>query len=217
MYDALRINSALHGAAIANNAISVEAAVWSDAFQPLPVGVNLSYTFTQVGIARVISLSATQLEQVSWYGFFNNPSDPVTRSLSGYIYNSYLPTDYALNLMRINDSIYRSQDEVNPSRLLQAPALYRSELNLNGLSTLVTPNDNVGLVDVWKAMDPPVGGTTNPLAKLNFNAASGGNWTATGPIGGAHADFKDLNYPDIWTWWSQFLTANSVMAINDEK
>ncbi len=126
MWDALRLQRRINGAKnIVNNAISVEAAIWEEAFWPEQNVIYLHESDPQDNILY----SPDVLMRHSWTFWFRQKNAKgkeltVKDVLSGQIYHSYVALDSALNMMKVND-MFGYSSHYNRNRWAHYPMLLR--------------------------------------------------------------------------------------------
>jgi hypothetical protein len=210
--DSLRLHSVENNGAklpLVQNMVSIEAAVWAETFRP-----QASYEYdTLLGL----EYTEDDLKRNSWAFWFNQTESPVSSAVSKLI-NSYVFSDVALMLMRINDTLatyelgflsgprleygsgrgvplnYRvpAGDGVSASEAENRPDLWFE------IPPLVTKNLGVGQKPSPADLTRPIGAVPNahPDA-INIDAIDYG-WRSN-----KHSDFLELSLPEIWRWYSE--------------
>ncbi|MGC8561173.1 MAG: hypothetical protein ACP5O1_10910 [Phycisphaerae bacterium] len=116
VFETMRLNTWAGGGPLMQNFLSIEAAVWREAFQPAG---SLRYTTHPDKYAYVantdrdkITYTYRQLKTMSWRSWFEQPGHVAPKSVSGTIYHSYNRDDEPLTyFMRLNDWTFRSVGE----------------------------------------------------------------------------------------------------------
>jgi hypothetical protein len=220
MWEAMREASALQLPKLFNNAISVEAAIPSEAFQPL---APLSYTvggtngqYIANSNADVQSYQVSQLMEMSWLGWFDQTGDDPLNGIVGNAYNSYDQSDPALSYwMRVNDQVthgglwwsqdhyYRSKISAgHPNRTFDEAAgstdsIWDMPLLMSNRHTFYT----------HAALNAPAGTGPNPVLDdpdltQNVNADS------LGLTSGDHSALFHQTVGATAKWYAQFVGAN---------
>lgn len=149
-------------------------------------------------------LSVDQLKRMSWLGWFNQPGRSPKGALTGEVFHSGKADDTALiTWMRFSDWGARTGNSHYDRDVTSA---YRSPMTLATTHALMDadkrflqsfPNPPY----TYTALAVPIGAVRNPIADHNFDAA------LTGWRDGEHSDFKDHNYPSMYSWFKQFLAS----------
>jgi len=221
MWDALRINAAKTDEKLVRNIVSIEAAIWREAFDPVSV---LDYKLNVDGWADaaqpVVKQFVSQQMQSSWRSWLNPNTRPIKSGLTGKAIHSYLADDYALDYgMRANDVLMRHPHPKWDD--YQDPAVFRTASNLSRLPTyiredaILSSEPEVGQQErkyfwTWKDVNHAVGTRHNSVADVNINAADYG-WRAK-----EHSDFRDRVYPGIFPWWKQTFVTERGVAIGQQ-
>jgi len=216
MFDALRLQEITGSGPVVRNAISFEAAVWSEAFDSQD---DVEYQAP----SDEIFYDEEQLQQHSWAFWFNQRGQNLTRALSGSLFHSYVDSDkILLAAMRINDLVFRglpgktwhyNRDRVNwpPNGVPD----YRTPLAFpHHIPALMIPDQRRTFYN-GAHLNHPMGATPiNPLADFDNQKDA----TRLGWRPGEHSDYLtvdigstdgDIWFPVIWNWYNNFI-ANAI-------
>lgn len=210
MFDALRLQERLGLPAVARNAVSLEGAVWREAFDPQ--GMVLYRRPSDP-----IEYTEEQLQLQSWAFWFNQRGHDLRNALIGNVYHSYSETDRALETwMRVNDHLWRGKarhwhyrrDRLERDREFRAPA--GAKRLYNRVPALLQMGRRTNDYD-WQDINVPIGAATrNPLA----NGSETRNAIALGWRTRLHSDHLEVGaddegrlawFPRIWPWYSHIL------------
>jgi hypothetical protein len=222
MWDALRLYERDRiGETLVRNVISLEAAIWSEAFEP-------ESSLTYVAPSDPITYEADDLKQHSWRFWFNQAGHNIKEVISGQIYHSYVPMDVVLTLaMRENDVVQRNNrhyyrfGSLGPNIPCPRRGVYRGPRNTstscslaNEIPALLQPTKRTQFY-MYQDLNLPVGATINPMADHNFDATTPMvGWRETGilPEPNNHCDYIVLPFPQIYNWWKVFLAGEPLLV-----
>lgn len=224
VWDAVRINAAKTTDKLVNNVVNIQAALWSEAFDPVN---NLSYSLPvrdengDIISSYPINLTVAEQQQSSWRSWFN-PGTPgsIKSSITGNVINSYFEDDGALDVMMANDYFWRASDMLDRSDFYEDPPVYRTSSNLAYLPTFVVSGSiyDTGTVAIgWffehDQLRKPIGTHVNPLADVNVDASQfeWGIDSDTNP--NLHSDFITEWYPQMFRWWKEIFVTNGGVRI----
>lgn len=204
MWDTLRIFAhRFPGKKAAFNTVSIEAAIWEEAFADHSIISYTTYT-------PKTTYTTTGLEIFSWAFWFNQPECEATKAVQQRI-NCYVTDDSALSKMRWWDYNSNKQSPYHPDR---------TQL----------PNTPRNIEKLWDKIPALIRGTHNPLSSSNSKSLNDisrplgqVSETQTYPIGFAgsrefiyinsvenlgwiarqHSSCNDLPYQSIYKWFDK--------------
>jgi fibronectin type 3 domain-containing protein len=201
MWDAIRLNGRITpNDKLVNNVVSIEAAVWSEAFAASgEVVYNDSHPITY---------TAAELETMSWHHWFNPGDINIKDSITGKVFNSYYAEDEALGIaMRLNDM--NSRAPYHDPRQQGLPP--RTASNLYNLPALLVQRP---LFYTSDDLSLPAGMVPIPIADRNIDSALYGwdNVDGQNAIPGAgdngHSDHAAEPYFKTFNWWKYVFAGN---------
>jgi hypothetical protein len=208
-----QVNGVWHNEPLLHNFISIEAAIWSEAFAP-----EVPMAYIDPDGDSPITYSVAELEQTSWHHWFN-PSDVDVRSaVSGAITASRHDRDWALYFsMRYNDFERRGSEGVpdidwhfHRDRI---PYLQRNANNMSDIPALLMHGHRISDSYQQTDLSLPIGYQLNPLADIQIDAGLLG-WdnphdytklTSAQFDDRGHSDMIYEPYSDTRVWWLQVL------------
>jgi hypothetical protein len=210
MFDALRLQESIGSGPVVRNAISFEAAIWSEAFGSQD---DVAYQSP----SDEITYNEEELQQHSWAFWFNQREHNLTRALSGSLFHSYVDSDrILLSAMRINDYLFRGITGMtwhyNRDRVIwttNGVPDYRNPLAFpHHIPALMLPDQRRTFYHGGHLSHPMGATPINPLATIQRNATDLG-WRPE-----EHSDYLavdigskdgDIWFPVIWNWYNDFI------------
>jgi hypothetical protein len=205
MWEAMRINSWSGGGPLFHNAISVEAAVWQEAFESEG---PLTYS------PDTITYNVDQFQRMSWRSWYNQPGHSPLASLNGTAYNSWVADDYALAMMPWSDFVVNEPKHYN--RRIGDP--YRSPTNLAWIPTLMQTDKRYR---EWAEgrhwygipqLNTAIGTMPNPIQGVVNISARHLGWRKE-----EHSDFlavdhkKKYYFTEIYPWYRDLFIAREAL------
>jgi hypothetical protein len=241
MWDTVRVHARYvddgrraKGSKLVRNIVSNQAAIWEEAFQEegdllyRQKGGTPGYS---AGPLSETTYTVAQQKIHSWrFWFRQGNKNIVNTSLAGKAYHSFVPTDFALDLMvkfdfnqystigppaarRLHFNRELMQDATR--RPLDVPIAAVLNLRRNRFGAdLPSLMETRQAVYLQRHLNQPMGQRPdNPLAAYNYAAIEGGWRREKGfPILRVlkadvrnHSDFIAQPYPQIYRWWDQLL------------
>ena len=201
MWDALRVYSAMRSGQAAKAAISVQGAVWEEAFYP-----ESGITYGSPGDANYINYSIANLITHSW-AFWFRQSGKSASSAVGVAYNSYNSADEALDMMIMSDWRLKDSSIDIPTALGDnhynradvtgvSPTNRTSEKLANTIPALLRNRvSNYGENDLKRPI-----GLSNSSSMTGFSMINA-SWP-TDSEGGYHSSLKNVPYYIIKNWYN---------------
>lgn len=201
MWDALRVYSAMRSGQAAKAAISVQGAVWEEAFYP-----ESGITYGSPGDANYINYSIANLITHSW-AFWFRQSGKSASSAVGVAYNSYNSADEALDMMIMSDWRLKDSSIDIPTALGDnhynradvtgvSPTNRTSEKLANTIPALLRNRvSNYGENDLKRPI-----GLSNSSSMTGFSMINA-SWPADSE-GGYHSSLKNVPYYIIKNWYN---------------
>ncbi|MDR0932654.1 MAG: alpha/beta hydrolase, partial [Victivallales bacterium] len=192
MWDALRLHKALGGGTLVENAISIQGAVWEEAFWEQD---NVEYTAT-TDPGHAITYTEDQLKRHSWAFYFRQTGHVASDAVAGETINSHTYWDYALMLQKttnVTAGTAYNRDNTQPYRTPQPNAGSNANWALPEYSALMqvgrrtTSYSNSDITN-------PIGLTIVPFFGRTVQAHTLGWGTV------AHSDCKDIPLYVIYPW-----------------
>lgn len=201
MWDALRVYSATRSGQAAKAAISVQGAVWEEAFYP-----ESGITYGSPGDANYINYSIANLITHSW-AFWFRQSGKSASSAVGVAYNSYNSADEALDMMIMSDWRLKDSSIDIPTALGDnhynradvtaiSPTNRTSDKLANTIPALLRNRvSNYGENDLKRPI-----GLSNSSSMTGFTMINA-SWPADSE-GGYHSSLKNVPYYIIKNWYN---------------
>ena len=181
MYEGLRLAelSAPANRKLVNNVISVEAAIWKEAFEPETELTYPSDGYTRQSFLDNTTYSIVEQKKSTWRFWFRQKDDSgqehnLKRLVAGKLFNSFNPDDFALNFgMRANDHLMRSAGAGHYWRSL-AHANYRtlsdSEFSNDSMERIAAMMRKRTLVYGYTDLNLPLGAVDTSPGSINANS-----------------------------------------------
>jgi len=195
MWDTLRLHQwASPGTKLVNNVLSIEAAVWPEAFNP--VGV-VEYLASDGDLPAYYG--PNELLQHSWSFWFRQPGHEASVAAGG-VFHSWVSNDSALFAMQFNDWFFRglvvpAWKHVDRSQVGETP---RTPDTLARMPTFLEhkrhhiPYGPTALNRPVGAMPQPLGSAARSVSAVDFG------WRPQ-----AHSDLRDVPLYQVYKWYKE--------------
>ncbi len=218
MWDAIRLHTREQNPKLINNVISVEGAVWSDAFRQKEM-LEYDDPFEDYALYTI-----TDLESNSWSHWFRHPSNSVYSVVNKFV-NSYTADDEALRGMEISNVILGPYNyhynrewygQRNPDNMPNFPALlqYRHPRSYYPRPTTFESiclyawnflNPPIGLTDMDEHDLYPISTSSEICTVMNYNVPSS-VWDET-----EHNEMRNALFYIISPWYEQIFSGKTTI------
>ena len=218
MWDAIRLHTRKQNPKLINNVISVEGAVWSDAFRQKEM-LEYDDPFEDYALYTI-----TDLESNSWSHWFRHPSNSVYSVVNKFV-NSYTADDEALRGMEISNVILGPYNyhynrewygQRNPDNMPNFPALlqYRHPRSYYPRPTTFESiclyawnflNPPIGLTDMDEHDLYPISTSSEICTVMNYNVPSS-VWDET-----EHNEMRNALFYIISPWYEQIFSGKTTI------